>query len=61
MTTHTGLLAVLTAGVLTLGLTACGGDDEPARPTTTEAAENRGFTGSSGWRVRSRCEADVMR
>lgn len=39
MTTHTGLLAVLT-----LGLTACGGDDEPARPTTTEAAENRGFT-----------------
>lgn len=44
MTTHNRLLAVLTAGVLTLGLTACGGDDEPARPTTTEAAENRGFT-----------------
>ena len=30
MTTHTRLLTVLTAGILTLGLAACGGDDDQA-------------------------------
>lgn len=42
MTTHTRLLAALTASILTLGLTACGGNDdsssdngfEPADPST---------------------------
>lgn len=33
MTTHTRALAVLTAGVLTLGLTACGRDDDAANTT----------------------------
>lgn len=46
MTTRTRTLAVLTAGVLTLGLAACGGDDDTANSatSTTETSENRGFT-----------------
>lgn len=47
MTTSTRALAALTASVLTLGLTACGGDDGQAddstTPTTTEAT-NQAYT-----------------
>ena len=39
MTTHTGLLAVLTAGVLTLGLTACTSDNEDTVTTSTASTE----------------------
>jgi hypothetical protein len=43
MTTHTRTLAVLTAGVLTLGLTACGGDDEStdSHPRDIQAENDR--------------------
>lgn len=43
MTTRTRLLAVLTAGILTLGLTACGGDDQDsADPPMTDSVSQDG-------------------
>ena len=42
MTTHTRLLAALTAGILTLGLTACGGDDQDSAdpPMTVSVSQD---------------------
>ncbi|WP_414122833.1 hypothetical protein [Corynebacterium nuruki] len=40
MTTHTRTLAVLTAGVLALGLTACGGDDGQDAEHTARRVED---------------------
>lgn len=51
MTTSTRALAALTAGVLTLGLTACGGDDDkdpPAAQSYASMAEWKGAVEGTG-------------
>ena len=56
MTTHTRVLAALTAGVLTLGLAACGGDEGTARSSieSADAAQDalvEAGVDCQGWRT----------